>query len=295
MQPSGIATASCTSGSRSRSRFPNRPLRMGPPINALQIFCVSTRISYGPLRKPIFGSGSGGPSEGCCAGYGQRSARNRAEQPYSPGMDLRQSMRRLLKRILGRPPALPDPRGAWSRILDGRVQIGDGTNLVHAHLVTREPAGCSLTIGDGCNIEAALCLERQSARIRIGSRTHVGGQTILDAACAIEIGDDVLIAFDVLIMDHDSHSLRFADRKNDVSDWLRQTKDWTHVPMAPVTVGNRAWIGARAIILKGVVVGEGAVVGAGSVVTGDVPAWTIVAGNPARVIRPLTKEEREGA
>ncbi|MDH6066721.1 hypothetical protein NWP26_05500 [Chrysosporum ovalisporum APH033B] len=49
-------------------------------------------------------------------------------------------------------------------------------------------------------------------------------------------------------------------------------------------IGNRAWIAYRVIILPGVTIGEGAVVGAGAVVTKDVEAYTIVAGNPARVI-----------
>jgi len=64
------------------------------------------------------------------------------------------------------------------------------------------------------------------------------------------------------------------------------------VSIAPVTIENKAWIGARAIILKGVTVSEGAVVAAGSVVTKDVPPWTIVGGNPATILRPLTEEER---
>jgi acetyltransferase-like isoleucine patch superfamily enzyme len=54
---------------------------------------------------------------------------------------------------------------------------------------------------------------------------------------------------------------------------------------AAVSIGNRVWIGVGAKILKGVTVGDGAIVAAGSVVTRDVPAATLVAGNPARVIR----------
>jgi acetyltransferase-like isoleucine patch superfamily enzyme len=53
----------------------------------------------------------------------------------------------------------------------------------------------------------------------------------------------------------------------------------------PVTISDRAWIGARAIILKGVTIGEDAVIGAGSVVTTDVPARAVAAGVPARVLR----------
>ena len=53
----------------------------------------------------------------------------------------------------------------------------------------------------------------------------------------------------------------------------------------PVHIGNHVWIGRSAIILKGVTIGAGAIVGAGSVVTRDVPARSLVAGNPAKVIK----------
>ncbi len=199
-------------------------------------------------------------------------------------------IRSFLKRTLvGRPL---DPFQEWPRLLEGRVTIGAGTKLSGANLAVRDPAGCSLSIGADSNVEASLVFEKDSASISIGSRTHVGGGTVLAAACNIEIGDDVLVAFGALITDHNSHSLCFAERSNDVREWIRGRKDWAHVPMASVKIGNKAWIGARAIILKGVTIGEGAVAGAGSVVTKDVPDWTIVAGNPARIIRPLTAEER---
>ena len=57
--------------------------------------------------------------------------------------------------------------------------------------------------------------------------------------------------------------------------------------LKPVAIGNNVWIGCKAIILKGVTIGEGAVVAAGSVVTKDVAPFTLVAGNPARVIREV--------
>ncbi len=57
----------------------------------------------------------------------------------------------------------------------------------------------------------------------------------------------------------------------------------------PILIRRNAWIGASSVVLPGVTIGENAIVGAGSVVTHDVPADTIVAGNPARVIRPIRK------
>jgi acetyltransferase-like isoleucine patch superfamily enzyme len=62
--------------------------------------------------------------------------------------------------------------------------------------------------------------------------------------------------------------------------------------MKPVKINDRVWIGFNSIILKGVTIGEGGIVGAGSVVTKDVPPYTIVAGNPARVIREIPIDER---
>jgi acetyltransferase-like isoleucine patch superfamily enzyme len=114
----------------------------------------------------------------------------------------------------------------------------------------------------------------------------------LIAAEKIEIGDDVLIAWGCTLVDHNSHSIRFSERSKDVRDWIKGEKDWKNVVVSPILIGNKVWIGFGAIILKGVTIGEGAIIGSGSVVTKDVPAWAIVAGNPAKIIRELSESER---
>ena len=177
---------------------------------------------------------------------------------------------------------------AWRAVLGDGLSIGTGARLGRARLIAREPQGCHFTIGPNSNIEGVIVLERRDSGVRIGSRTHVGGGALIDAACSVAVGDDVLIAFDVLIMDHDSHSLDFPERARDVQNWMRGHKDWTHVDRAPVRIEDKAWIGARSIILKGVRVGQGAVIGAGSVVVGDVPPWTVAVGNPAKVVRRVS-------
>jgi acetyltransferase-like isoleucine patch superfamily enzyme len=105
----------------------------------------------------------------------------------------------------------------------------------------------------------------------------------------VEIGSYVLIAWGCCIVDHNSHSLDWRLRKDDTLGWIHDRKEWAHVKIKPIRIGDHAWIGFNSIILKGVTIGEGAVVAAGSVVTKDVPPFAVVAGNPARVIRELAE------
>ena len=85
----------------------------------------------------------------------------------------------------------------------------------------------------------------------------------------ITIGRGVAISHDVTIMDSDAH------------DILEEK----HIRTKPVTIGDHVWIGSRAMILKGVTIGDGAIIAAGSIVTRDVPANSLVAGVPAKVIK----------
>jgi acetyltransferase-like isoleucine patch superfamily enzyme len=149
----------------------------------------------------------------------------------------------------------------------------------------------TLEIGQGTIVEAALVAEREAICIRIGCNTFIGSSVI---ACAthIDIGSDVLISWGCTIVDHNSHAIAFSQRKLDVKEWYYNRKDWTNVRMNPVKIGDKAWLGLNTVVMKGVEVGEGSIVAAGSVVTKSIPPWTIVAGNPATVIRQITFDER---
>lgn len=153
-----------------------------------------------------------------------------------------------------------------------------------------------LSIGSQCVIDSSFVFETQEGHISIGDRVHIGGGTQLIARNNITIGNDVIIAWNCTIYDHNSHSVNWEERKDDVTkEWNNlcqgrssiADKDWNVVKTSPITICDKVWIGMNALILKGVTIGEGAVIAAGSVVSKDVPPFTIVAGNPAQIIRSI--------
>jgi len=163
-----------------------------------------------------------------------------------------------------------------------------GVKSLLACRVERRKKGGMIKIGNGCVISGVMITERENSFIDIGNNVFIGGNTTFDCVERISIEDDVLISYGCLIADSDNHNIHYEIRKNDLRDWIRNGgHDWTATNTKPVHVGKGVWLGARVIVLKGVTIGEGAVVGAGSVVTRDVPSYTMVAGNPARVIRKI--------
>lgn len=120
--------------------------------------------------------------------------------------------------------------------------------------------------------------KQHRGEIHIGDYTLLSPGVNITSADAIHIGNNCMLAAEVVISDCDWHGLYNRIRPFRCS--------------APVQLEDNVWIGLRAIILKGVTIGENSVVGAGSVVVNDVPANTVVAGNPAKVIKTINPQRK---
>ena len=129
--------------------------------------------------------------------------------------------------------------------------------------------------GGGGNVLSWRCSIGRTARvdypwnISIGNQSSIGEHAWVYGLDKIRIGSHCCIGEDVRLLTG-SHDVR---------------SPYFNLMTKPITVQDNVWIATGAIVLPGVTIGEGAVVAAGAVVTKDVPPWTIVAGNPAKVVK----------
>lgn len=185
----------------------------------------------------------------------------------------------------------------------GKVAIGSKTILLDSARfrfdVPAHQCFPAVVIGNDSVIACNFIFESTEGKISIGDRTYIGGGTNLIARTSIVIGNDVVISWGCYIYDHDSHSLNWQNRREDIKQFnidYRENncgilnKDWMTVKTKPIIIHDKVWIGFDVVILKGITIGEGAIVGAKSVVTKDVEPWTVVAGNPAKIVKRLNKE-----
>lgn len=124
--------------------------------------------------------------------------------------------------------------------------------------------------------------------IHIGDNVGISSASLW-AEKMITIGDNVNIGADCLIIDTDAHPHDFLRRRRCHAREVGKIEYTKHIPAAPIIIDDDVWLGARCIILKGVHIGARSIIAAGSVVSKDIPEDCIAAGNPAKVIRLLTK------
>lgn len=175
--------------------------------------------------------------------------------------------------------------------------VSFGKNTILRDSVRFEiPYNNKVTIGDDCMINCNFIFESDKGEIEIGDRVFINSNTNLISREKIKIGNDVTIAWGCMIYDHNSHSIDWKERRNDMYQQFKdyeetgdfiKNKNWDVVKSRPITICDKAWIGFDCTILNGVTIGEGAIVGAKSVVRENVEPWTIVVGNPARKIKEI--------
>lgn len=162
----------------------------------------------------------------------------------------------------------------------------------HDSLVTpywREIHGMEcIEVGDNCTFYADVELttwpeykgRQYHPSIQIGNGCTIRNRNHITAINRITIGDNLLTGNDVLISDNNHGKIVKEDMMLRPQDRILSSK-------GEIVIGNNVWIGEKSVILGNVHIGDGAVVAANSVVTHDVPAYAVVAGNPAKIIKQI--------
>ena len=167
--------------------------------------------------------------------------------------------------------AAPLSRGWWLLWAKRTVQF---PILIRILLRRRRLIRRGASIGE-LSVIGDVVLNGKLANLKIGNDCAIGDGTHLALHDRITLGEKVIINDDCV----------FLTGSHDIND-----PSWRLVT-GPITVGDLAWIAAKAMILPGVSIGRAAVVGAGAVVTKDVLPYQVVAGNPARVVAERTCRE----
>lgn len=158
-----------------------------------------------------------------------------------------------------------------------RINITNGFFLINDGMRVKEPFRGMLEMNENSEINVknsfsiysgANIIILKGASLNLGSG-YINRNVKIRCYKEISIGENVAISEDVTFWDSDAHTIRGKEEYS----------------TQPITIGNHVWIGTKAIILKGVSLGNGCVVAAGSVVTKSFPAISLIAGNPARLIR----------
>lgn len=179
----------------------------------------------------------------------------------------------------------------WFKVIMKMTKVKYGKNLVLKGVpVIFNTKGAHLEIGNNVNIKSnflsnlvglysrtIIVTREKDAVIKIGDNVGISGATIY-ARKGITIGSNTMIGGNVKILDNDFHPIELENRHN---------QDKTLVLAKEIYIGENCFIGVNAIILKGTSLGDGCIVGAGAVVSGKFEANSVIAGNPARVVKTL--------
>ncbi len=171
--------------------------------------------------------------------------------------------------------------------LNSNAAIGEQTIIsVEANIYNYQGIKSKIRIGSHSSIMGELCVFKHGGELEIGNYCFVGPRTRIQSAKKIYIGNNVLIAHDVNIIDNISHPLNSKERHLDFVRFLKHgLAEKIDLREEEIIIQNDVWIGFGSTILKGVTIGQGAIIGANTLISEDVPPFAVMVGNPARIIK----------
>lgn len=169
-----------------------------------------------------------------------------------------------------------------------RATVGEKTRFYPgSQIINLSNDKGKIQVGSNCHISGLMLIYSYGGSIKIGDNCSLSEHSRIVSANKVEIGNRVLIAHNVNIIDNISHpidaNLRHEDFMNSYSVGMKEYD----IKSAPVIIEDDVWIGLNCTIMKGVTIGRGAIIGSGSMVTKDVKPWTVNVGNPLKCVREL--------
>ena len=167
-----------------------------------------------------------------------------------------------------------------ARALIASFTAAPSTDLAARRSILGELLG---SVGEEVWIEPPFFVD-YGAHVHIGDRTFVNANCVFLDSAEIRIGADVLIAPAVQLLTA-THPLRAEERVLSAEERAGRSPYRTYAK--PITIGDRAWIGAGTLVMPGVTIGDDVTIGAGSLVTTDIPSGSLAFGHPCKVQRTL--------
>lgn len=163
----------------------------------------------------------------------------------------------------------------------GRVYFGRHTRIQLSESSCKE----DIVIGDNVKLYGAI-ISCNRGKVIIEDGAHIGPFTTIGSASLVHIKKMAMISVNVDIIDNNNHPTHPDDRRKMNSDGLNSAlKSWKYSRSESIYIGENTWIGKNSTILKGVTVEENSIVASNAVVTKNVPLNSVVAGNPAKVVK----------
>src|SRR4051812_48112245 len=169
-----------------------------------------------------------------------------------------------------------------------RVELARSThNVLEIGARTKVARGAHFALRAGTIAVGAECVVRRLATFQVSGHARIGDEVLVSTGVVLHCEESLDVGNQSELSEYttvaDSRHLRTAPG----------SPIYHATTSAPVSIGSNVWVASHVVITSGVTVGDQAIVGGGAVVTRDVPAWTLVAGNPARVVKELSVEDAD--